>query len=455
MVSFTFIQPPSSLLLEDKVMPPLGILYLAAWLEKHGHQAQVIDLAGVQDWRSHLYKEKSKLDCDIIGFTATTPQYGISQQINNYIHKALGYDMPSIVGGIHVTSLAHANEMDFLKTDGFSSYVVGEGYNAITHICSDLSTVKGLSQLYSEPILKDVNDLPFAARHLIDIKGYNYKLGATQATTFYSQYGCPYACQYCESPMAGGWTVRAMTPQRVQDEVRYIRDTFGIRGQMFFDDEMNLSKSRMLGICDKLRELGDITWRGFVVTAKFDDQIARACKRSGCYEIASGIESGSAKILRNIRKPANIDINRQFIRTAKRAGLRVKAFMIVGLPGESWDTIRETDSFLQGLKDEGYAPDDVDFSILQIYKGSPLYQKPQDIEFDMDYDKQYYKSTPGVYEDLVQVRTLNMSKLDLISARNYLEERWKPKDWVKDHTDRKDLDQVYESIKYASKKIKS
>ena len=159
-------------------------------------------------------------------------------------------------------------------------------------------------------------------------------------------------------------------------------------------------------------------------------------------------------ILKNIRKPATKLINARFIRTAKRVGLRVKAFCIVGLPGESWETIRETDQFFEGLKQEGYQPDDVDFSILQIYNGSPLYQNPQDIVFDeVDPDKMYYKSSPGVYEDLVQVHTAKMSKTDLIYARNWLESRWKPEGWVKEHSDRKDWDKIAESIQIAGKKI--
>jgi anaerobic magnesium-protoporphyrin IX monomethyl ester cyclase len=447
------IQPPSSLLLEDKVMPPLGILYLASWLRKYGHDVSIIDLAGVDDWTLHMKRERRKLeDATWIGITSTTPQYGISRQICAYI-KATSHK-PVVVGGIHTTSLVHANELDFQRRDGFDSYVVGEGYNAVTRVCEDLSENR-LRPTYTEPILADVNLLPFAARDLIDIRSYKYKLGEVSATTFYSQYGCPYACQYCESPMAGSFTVRAMTPQRIQDEVREIRDKYGIHGIMFFDDEINLDRTRMLGICDKLRELGDIVWRGFVVTAKFDDTLARACKDSGCYEIASGIESGSPTILKNIRKPATVQINRRFIRTAKRAGLRCKAFCIVGLPGESWETIRETDQFFEGLRQEGYAPDDVDFSILQIYPGAPLYQKPQDIEFDSytDFDKMYYKSAPNSYAGLIQVKTKQMSKEDLIAARNYLEEKWKPKDWVKDHTSRKDLDRVYETIHYARKRI--
>lgn len=456
------IQPPSSLLLEDKVMPPLGILYLAAWLRKHGTDVSIIDLAGVDNWVTHMKRESEsrKLeDATWCGLTSTTPQYGISRQICAYI-KAI-HQKPVVVGGIHVTSLVHANELSFLKTDGFDSYVVGEGYNAVTKVCQDLEdhslqgSSKALRPLYSDPILSDVNLLPFAARDLIDIRSYKYKLGDTSATTFYSQYGCPYACQYCESPMAGSWTVRAMTPQRIQDEVKDIRDRYGIHGIMFFDDEMNLNRDRMLGICDKLRELGDIKWRGFVVTAKFDSQLAVACRESGCYEIASGIESGSPTILRNIRKPATCDINKRFIVTAKRAGLRVKAFLIVGLPGESWETIRDTYDFLQELRREGRAPDDIDVSILQIYPGAPLYQSPQDIEFDSftDFDKMYYKSSPNSYAGLIQVRTKQMGKEDLIAARNLLEYEFKPKNWVEDATGRKDLDRVYESIEYARKRL--
>jgi radical SAM superfamily enzyme YgiQ (UPF0313 family) len=260
--------------------------------------------------------------------------------------------------------------------------------------------------------------------------------------------------------MAGSFTVRAMTPQRIQDEVRYIRDTWGIHGIMYFDDEMNLDMKRMLGICQTMKELEDIVWRGFVVTAKWNDELARVCKESGCYEIASGIESGSPTILKNIRKPATVDINRRFIISAKKAGLRVKCFCIVGLPSESWTTISETDRFFQGLADEKYITDDCDFSILQIYKGSPLYAKPQDLVFeDVDPSSQYYKSSPESYENLVQVQTPYMSKYDLICARNYLEYKWKKKGWLEDATGRKDLDRIYqndriaETIKYAEQKL--
>lgn len=447
----TFIQPPSVYLLDSKAMPPLGILYLSAWLRKHGHEVSIIDLAGVRDWRAEISREQSKLDsADWVGLTCTTPQYYDSIKIRDNI-RARGYDMPVAVGGIHLTSLAHNNEMNFLD-DGFDAYCVGEGYNSVTKMCADLKN-GGLNKLYAEPILKDVNDLPFAARDLIDIRGYRYKLGDTPTTSHYSQYGCVYGCTYCESPLSGSFTVRAMSAERIVAEVRQVRDEFGIYGATFFDDEMNLSKSRMLAICDGFRRLGDVVWRGFMVTGKWDAELARACKSSGCYEVATGIESGSPTILRNIRKPATVELNRRFVVSAKRAGLRVKCFMIVGLPSESWQTIAETDRFLESLKAEGCAPDDVDFSILQIYAGSPLYREPKDVEFTKDWENAYYKSSPGSYEDLIQVRTAAMTKKDLVAARNYLESKWKPEGWVKDNIDRKDLDRVMASIEYAKSRI--
>lgn len=458
----TFIQPGSVYLLDDRAFPPLGILYLASWLRKHGHEVTFIDLAGVPDWKKTLYDEAHKMSgAAWVGITCTTPQYYDAMKIRDRI-RALELDVPVVVGGIHITSLVYANEMDFLKTDGFDAYCTGEGYNAVLQMCDDVKNGVKLSRLYSAPILKNIDELPFAARDLIDLKSYNYKLGGVLATSLYTQYGCHYQCSYCESRMAGSNVVRMMNPQRIQDEVRHIRDTYGVHGMMFYDDELNLDKGRFLGICDKLRELGDITWRGFVVASKWDALMAVAAKKSGCYEIASGIESGSPKILKNIMKPATREINKRFVITAKRAGLRVKAFMIVGLPGETWDTIRESDTFLEELKSEGCAPDDIDFSITQVYKGSNIYRDRAklDIQFKDDYEKSYYKSIPTVYNDLIQVRTSGMTEYDLLAARNYLELRWKKIRWMEDATGRKDIDKIYhtedfqKSVRYAEEMMR-
>ena len=473
----TFVQPPSALLLSDKVMPPLGILMLGAWLREHGHEVSVIDLAGVDDWKQHLQKEKKKLETDWIGFSCTTPQYGVSQKIRDYIWNEMGFSIPVVVGNIHITSEVYANRMDFLENDGFSSYCTGEGFNAVTKMCDDLKQEGQLKKLYSEPIVRDVDTIPFAARDLIDISSYTYKLGTQQCATLYDQWSCYYSCSYCESRMNGSNIVRMMSPQRIYSEIKHIIETYkGMDGKpikafMHFSDELNLNRDRLLGICEKYKQLrreygDDVIWRGFLVAAKTDDEVFRAMKESGCYECASGIESFSPKILKTIKKPATVDMNLQFIRKAKKAGLRMKAFMIMGLPGCDWTTVREDDKTLSMLKQEGNLPDDIDISILQVYHGSGIYndkvKDPSsiDIEFkEYDYDKMYYKSSPDQYN--VQVRTKGMSEYDLKAARNYLEYKYKKANWLEDYTGRKDLDRVMynedvmESIKYAEKKLSS
>lgn len=229
MTSFCFIQPPSSLLLEDRVQPPLGILYLSAWLRKHGHEVRIIDLAGVEDWKRACYDEIYKVDnSQIIGFTATTPQAGISMKIRDYLkdyfrHHPHQSMRQYVIGGIHYTSLAYANEMDFVNRDGFDSYCIGEGYNAVTKMAEDYPFLK---KIYSEPILKDVNELPFAARDLIDIKSYKYKLGDVPTTTYYTQYGCYYECLSADTfiRMANN-TIKRLDEIRIGDMIQSANNT--------------------------------------------------------------------------------------------------------------------------------------------------------------------------------------------------------------------------------------
>lgn len=458
----TLLHPPSALLMDDKVMAPLGILYLAAWLRIHGHEPQVIDLAGVDDWRAELKREIKKIDgAGWLGFSCTTPQYRDAQRIRDYIWHDLGFDgLPMVAGNIHITSEVYANRMGFLEEDGFTSYCTGEGFNAVTKMCDDLKNNGGLKRLYAEPIIPDVNRLPFAARDLIDIRSYRYKLGDRPCCTVYTQWGCYYQCSFCESRMNGSDVVRMMTPDRIAAEAHQIRDTFGFTAFHHFDDELNLSRDRLLGICQKYKEMGDVRWRGFLIAAKTDEEVFKAMKESGCYECAFGAESFSPTILRNIKKPASVDMNMRFIRLAKKSGLRVKMFTIVGLPGESWKTISETYRALLQLRAEGCAPDDIDVSICQVYHGSGIFQqkmadpKSVDIEFDeYDYEKMYYKSSPSSMADLIQVRTSGMTKQDLIDARNLLEKEFKPTNWIEDNTGRKDLDRIYESIRRAESKL--
>jgi len=401
-------------------MPPLGILFIGSALERAGHEVKLLDLTGVANWRAEIPKLLD-WDPDVIGFTGTTPQYPLTRAIRDHLQRDLGYFVPMVVGGIHVTS-----DPEGVYADNWNAMVVGEGEVSAVRLVDDFSR-HNLRPRYESPLVPDLDALGHPARHLVDIRSYRYELDGKPATTTFSQRGCKFRCAFCESPLAGGFQVRYHSPKWVYDDVVACRN-LGFEGVHFFDDELNIDTNRLLKVCELLEPLG-MTFRGFFVASRSTPELLRAMKRAGFWEILVGFESGDEQVLKNIHKPQTVDIMRKFARQVRESGIRWKAACIVGLPGETWATIAKTEQMLAECQ-----PDDVDFSILQVYPGSPIYRNAEEyhskgLEWEIDYSKSWYKSAPGEYGKLVQVRTAGMSREELVAARIYLESKFKPKAW--------------------------
>jgi len=435
------IYPPSPYLLEGRVMPPLGILFIATSLERAGHEVRVVDLTGVADWKPTMLK---LLDWDpgMIGYTGTTPQYPLTLAIRQRVEE-WGYEGAQVLGGIHATS-----DPEGVVRDPWHAVATGEGELSVLRMAED-AAIGPMHRTYSSPLMANLDDLGHPARHLIDIRSYRYELAGRAVTTTFSQRGCKYRCAFCESPLAGGFQVRYHSVDWFEQEVRIARE-LGFEGLMAYDDELNIDTKRLLEICERVEPYGMI-FRGFFVASRSTPELLRAMKRAGFWEILVGFESGNAEILKNIHKPQTLDIMRRFARQVREAGIRWKAACIVGLPGETWGTIAETDRLLSECQ-----PDDVDFSILQVYPGSPIARgeteyRAKGLSWDIDYhglDRLWYKAGPSDYQKLVQVRTAAMSREELVAARDWLEWRHKAEDWkrkfgVKAPTDRADPDLEY------------
>lgn len=419
-VKVGLVYPPSPFLLEQKVMAPLGILFIGAYLEKFGHEVRVADLTGVVDWK----REMAKLVAwgpGLIGFTSTTPQYPLTLAIRDYVRQELGCFVPAAIGGIHVTS-----DPSGVAQDAWHAWAIGEGEVSAKRLVDDWSQFH-LRTPYESPLVQNLDELGHPARHLVDIRSYRYELDGRPATTTFSQRGCKYRCGFCESPLAGGFQVRYHSPQWVLDDVTICRD-LGFEGVHFFDDELNIDTKRLEKVCALLEPLG-MVFRGFFVASRSTPELLHAMKKAGFWEILVGFESGDPQVLKNIHKPQTVDIMRRFARQVREAGIRWKAACIVGLPGESWTTIRATEKLLEECR-----PDDVDVSILQVYPGSPIYRNADEyhrkgLSWDIDYSRMWYKTSPGSYAKLVQVHTTGMSRAELVAARDYLELRFKAPEW--------------------------
>ncbi len=394
------IIPASPFLLEPKTFPMLGPLYLSAALKRAGYEVEVLDLTGGG--------EVGDISTDLVGITATTPQFPEAVSLLREI-KARNPAQGVIIGGPHASVLPAE-----CAAAGFDQVVVGEGEQAI---------IKAISyphdRFYAGEQITNLDTIPFPDREAIDIDGYHYYLDSSRTTNMITSRGCPYNCAFCcHAPWGRG--VRYRSAGNVLEEARLLK-AMGFGGLMFYDDELMMNMKRDREIFVGLGRLG-MVYRLFTRANLVDRKRASLLSKTGCVEVLIGCESGSDRILKNINKGTTRDMNLKAIEALKQAGIRVKAALIVGLPGESWGSVAETASFVEAAE-----PDDVDFTILVVFPGCDIYRHPEsyDISFSSCYEP--YKTIPGQYK--AGVSTSHMTAEKIVQARDILERRFKPKLW--------------------------
>ena len=445
----TLIIPPSPFLLDERVFMHLGILRIAAVLEQAGTTVEVLDLSGIKNYLDALRDHVRHTRSTIFGITATTPQLPASVLICEVIRE-VARSHRVILGGPHVTLVnaglkgeikrgvtngRAAIEMEKLRRQ-FDVLVAGDGETSIFHACAPNAVgVIDADDRKSNLFLSDamLNELPWPARHLVDVDSYKYSIGGVRALSVIAQLGCPFSCGFCggrESAMLR--VIRTRTTENIVAEMEHLYTTYGVSGFMFYDDELNVNK-KIVELMDKITEaqmrLG-ASWRlrGFVKSELFTDAQAKSMYAAGFRQLLVGFESGSPRILRNIEKRATRDDNTRAMEIATRHNLKVKALMSIGHPGESEQTVEETRRRLLEVK-----PDDFDATIITCYPGTPYYDqavpapgKPGvwmythkasgDVLFQMPVDysttPDYYKGDPdGGYTAYVFTETLSAARL--------------------------------------------
>ena len=180
----------------------------------------------------------------------------------------------------------------------------------------------------------------------------------------------------------------------------------------------------MAEICDLLKGL-DIIYRCFIRSDTVDRSILEKMHSSGCVEVGMGVESGSQRILDMVRKGETVEQSMKVIKLCHELGIRVKAFFIIGLPGENKESIRETMKFLEEVD-----LDDLDITIYIPYPGSHIYKDREkfDIRFTDDYEHAWYKGKPGAYKPIVS--TSSFSSEEIGKIRDELEVKYKKRDSV-------------------------
>lgn len=405
-----FVIPPSPFLLDERVFMSLGILKISAVLEQAGIPVEVMDLSGIENFKEALEFHAKKTPAKIFGFTATTPQMPQAASLARVLLQTRP-DAKTIIGGPHPTLTYAAYKKEVARgiqgravramgqlTDIFSVVVAGDGEEAIFAAISDqapriIDADDPKTSLFLTN--KRLNELPFPARHLVDVESYHYQIDKERAISLICQLGCPFSCGFCGGRNSAMLRrIRSRTTENVVQEIRHLYETYGVKGFMLYDDELNVNPQmvQMMNAIGELQEdLGcEFKLRGFIKSQLFTDEQAQAMYRAGFRWILTGFESGSPRILENINKRATREENTRCVDIARRHNLKVKALMSMGHPGESPETIAETKSWLLENK-----PDDFDVTIITPYPGSPYFDDA--VEEDGHWTYTYPKTGDKLY----------------------------------------------------------
>ena len=358
MYDICFITTPTPELEDDRLEPPLGLLYLASYL-KHGNDnisLKIVDLCQIPETQWDIPEAK------YYGFTTYSTTYHRTVDIKNKI-RAMYPKSKSIAGG------AHASAMPIEVKKEFDYVVIGEGEITLWNI------INGWSQpgiIEGNPYL-DLDRLPFPDYSLIDFNTYHRIVDGKRSLSILSSRGCPYKCAFCNSIILGGnHRVRFRTPQNVINELINLMDQYGDINFRFQDD-MFASRLEWLREFTRLVKPLDITYRAFArVTQCANKEFVDLFVEGGCKHLALGVDSGSNTILKNMNKSqtrADIILG---LKNAKEAGLIRRIYLIVGFPGETWETIEETAQLVEEAQ-----PDEFVVYPLIPYPGTSLWYNPE------------------------------------------------------------------------------
>jgi len=389
-------------------LPFLGIAYIASYLEKFGnHKVTIVDSHSDNLSEDETVEKVLAHDPDVVGITATT--HNRLQAIS--VIKKLKQKKSSliiIVGGPFF-SLTDKNALEVVPEIDAVIKREGEVLDAWPDK-SKLKNVLGISYRDSNksvvsnpdrPFMKEWTSLPNPAWHLYDLSKYVKTIHGTDFRTVgvISARGCPNACTFCCNAAYGKGTLRLRDPKSFVDEMEFLNKVHGFKGVNIWDDTLTVNREHIMGICREIIGRGlDIKWYARARVNTVNEEMINTMKRAGCVRISFGVESGSPRILKLIKKGITIDQARKAVEISSKAGMIVSLNFIVNLPEETFEDTKMTIAVMKELKKFPNTTCSYGFGL--IYPGTEMEywakQKgvlPKDFSWNSPYKYPKYKIT--------------------------------------------------------------
>jgi len=335
-------------------IPYLSLATVGATLQEKDYVVEILDLALSRNPGDVLLDKLVEFRPDSVGITATTPLFPELVEITKTV-KNFNKNIFVMGGGPHPSTLPKESVENSL----LDVVVVGEGDYTVLDILSNkkLGSIKGIcyrenskiKENPKRPLIKNIDELPYPAWNLFDLKNYRTPrlncmknpVGAIETSR-----GCLFNCVYCNKGVFGK-QFRMKSVKRVVDEMEYMLD-YGFKEIHVWDDNFTTDLDRAKGICDEIVKRGlDFPWNIYngIRVNSVDKEFFEKAYAAGCYRVSLGVESGNQEILNKINKGITLDQARKAFKLARETGVETMGFFMLGLPGETEETMQQTIDF--------------------------------------------------------------------------------------------------------------
>jgi radical SAM superfamily enzyme YgiQ (UPF0313 family) len=361
--------------------PPVTLAYLAAVARRDGRQPWLFDCPATGIGTSRLVELLRGVDPKVGVFAVSTPSFDVDMRVIAVIRAALP-DLSIAVLGAHAT----AADLDLLRGQPAVDYVIRHEPEAsfadlLDHLQNKqgLEGVPGLSWRDAtgprrnppRPFVADLDALPFPAWDLIDLPRYRLPFRRDRFLSVVPLRGCPYNCSFCTAGSYYGRQVRLRSAASVVAEVRRDLAEFRVRDFFVWAETFTINRDFVLTVCAALqRDAPGIRWTCNSRTDTVDAPLLAAMRGAGCWLVGFGIESTNAEVLARTGKNPRVHDAAEVVRLARRAGIRTLGHFILGLPGDTPATVRQTMRDARAM--------DLDFAQFYVaapFVGSKLYDQ--------------------------------------------------------------------------------
>jgi len=366
--------------------PSIGLLLLAAKSREIGYNPRIIE----GDIERLLPEEIAEIVLEenpkFLGITLFTVGVFNASVIAKIV-KEKNSNIVILVGGPHISSMGYETMQRFHE---FDVAVIHEGELILENLLKNIENAKSLEEvngiMYRDetgairrttppPNIEDLDVLPLPAWDLLPNFPQNYlpaiyDYPRAPVATYSASRGCPFLCEFCDTSTFGG-KIRYNSPKRVYEIMKHLSDTYGIKHLQFIDDLFVAHNARVQELSKLLIENPiDMTWSCTARVNTVKPDTLALMKKAGCWEISFGLESGSDKLLDDMKKSQRVSTAVNAVKWTHDAGIRVKGLFMLGYPGETPETIEMTKDFVQSIP-----LTTMNLSKFTPYPGSPIYKK--------------------------------------------------------------------------------